>query len=65
MNDSNLQARILKLERALIWCSGIRDFQKGGKSRDGWLKNCEPLLKAGEIKAMSPVWSGRWAGFKD
>lgn len=46
LNEENerLQARIDKLEEALIWCSGSADFGVGGVAHEGWKKLCAPLL---------------------
>ena len=41
----SMQAEILDLKEALIWCSGSADFGEGGQARAGWLKTCEPLLR--------------------
>jgi hypothetical protein len=34
-----------KLEEALIWCSGSKDFGPGGIAEEGWNTVCRPLLK--------------------
>lgn len=39
-------ARIVEdYRKALIWCSGSKDFGEGGIAREGWEKICEPLLR--------------------
>lgn len=38
------EAKLARMEAALIWCSGSEDFQDGGKAREGWLKLCAPLI---------------------
>ena len=38
------EAKLARMEEALIWCSGSEDFQDGGKARKGWLKLCAPLI---------------------
>lgn len=40
------EARVKRLEEALLWCSGSNDFNEGGVAREGWLKICAPLLAA-------------------
>jgi hypothetical protein len=41
-----LEAKLAAAVEALIWCSGSADFNEGGFAREGWLKICEPILRA-------------------
>lgn len=38
------EAKLARMEEALLWCSGSQDFQEGGIAREGWMKLCAPLI---------------------
>lgn len=48
--EANLRSIIERARDALIWCSGSQDFGEGGQAREGWLKDCRPLIN--EISAI-------------
>lgn len=60
--DSQVEAAALRrrneaLEAALRWCGGSADFAHGGRSREGWLSGCLPLLLGS--------WEGNWGPLPD
>jgi len=47
LKKANLEIVISQLVEALIWVSGLPDFNEGGQAREGWLKLGRPALEAG------------------